>query len=65
MRGIVATFLFHVRRRDHQVSIGAAVNHRAQIVILLPKGLPLSMHEATELQKKIREAVVRASMLGH
>lgn len=58
----LATFLFHVRRRDAQLNIGAAVTERRQIVILVPDDLALSMHEATELQKQIRAAVVDASL---
>ncbi|WP_191304430.1 hypothetical protein [Lentzea cavernae] len=60
----VSTFLIPVRRRDGTVNIGAAVNDRGQVVILpLPSNEPLalSMHEATEFQKKIRQAVVDAS----
>ena len=58
----LATYLVTIRRRGAQFNIGAAVDERAQIVILgVPDDLPLSMHEATELQKKIREAVVDAS----
>lgn len=58
----LASFLFAIRRRDQQFNVGAAVTDRRQIVILVPEGLALSMHEATELQKAIREAVVDASL---
>lgn len=59
----VATFLVPIRRRDTQFNIGAAVTERAQVVILgVRDDLPLSTYEATELQKKIREAVIDASM---
>ena len=61
----VATFLFGIRRGDSHYVIGAAVDDRGQVVILpLPRdeALPLSIHEATEFQKKIREAVQDASM---
>lgn len=58
----VATFIFTIRRREQQFNVGAAVNERSQVVILVPYGLRLSMHEATELQKKIREAVIDASL---
>lgn len=58
----ISTFLLAIRRRDQQFNIGAAVTDRRQIKILVPKDLALSMHEATELQKRIREAVVDASL---
>ena len=58
----VATFLYPVRRRDVQLSIGAAVTDRGEIVILVPEGMSLSINEATELQIKIREAVLEAGL---
>lgn len=59
----LATYLVPIRRRDQQRNIGAAVNDRAQVVILaVPEDLPLSIHEATEYQKQIRKAVQDASM---
>lgn len=61
----VATFLVSIRRRGAQFNIGAAVDERGQVVILpMPKNepLPLSIHEATEYQKVIREAVQDASL---
>jgi len=64
VREYVASFLLTIRRRDTQFNIGAAVNDRGEVVILPPPNgepLPLSMHEATELQMKIRAAVTEAS----
>lgn len=61
----LATFLLGIRRRDSHYVIGAAVDDRGQVVILpLPRdeALPLSVHEATEFQKRIRQAVQDASM---
>jgi hypothetical protein len=58
-----ATFLIPIRRREQLWNIGAAVDHRGHVVIVaVPDDLPLSIHEATEFQKKIREAVMDASM---
>jgi len=58
----VSRFLLTVQRRGQRINVGAVVDGYGQIVILVPEDLPLSMHEATELQKKIREAVLEASM---
>jgi hypothetical protein len=63
MREHVATFLIPIQRRDGLFNIGAAVDDRAQVVILPPPDdVALSMHEAIEFGKKIREAVVHASL---
>jgi hypothetical protein len=63
MREHVATFLFPVQRRDAKYNVGAAVNDRGEVVILPPPDhLGLSIHEATQRQKKIRAAVMHASL---
>jgi hypothetical protein len=58
----LATFLFEIHRRGQRIKIGAALNARRQIVILMPVGMALSINEATQLQKAIREAVIEASL---
>lgn len=65
MAEIRTRFLMTIRRRDRQFNIGAAVDDRGQVVLISPprgEDLPLSIHEATEYQKKIREAVLHAAM---
>jgi hypothetical protein len=63
MREHVSTFLFPVQRRGAHYNVGAAVNDRGEVVILPPPDqLGLSIHEATQMQKKIREAVLDATL---